>query len=66
MVAAWEARCAEEAPLTQTCRAGRLPLTDLGIQRAEAAVAMDLERAHTEFVGQSEGLAAVGFGMKCS
>ena len=39
-----------------------LLLADRGIQRAEAAVAMGLERAHAEFLGQGEGLAVVGFG----
>src|SRR5207249_638275 len=34
----------------------------LGIQRAEAEVAVGLEGAHAEFVCQSEGLAVVGFG----
>ena len=43
--------------------AGLLPLADLGIQRAEAAVAVGLERAHAEFLGQGEGLAVVGFGL---
>ena len=38
------------------------PPADLGIQRAEAQVAVGLERAHAEFLGQSEGLAVVGFG----
>ena len=31
---------------------GLLPPVDLGIQRAEAAVAVGHERAHAEFVGQ--------------
>ena len=35
----------------------------LGIQRAEAAVAVGLERAHAQFLGQGEGLAVVGFGL---
>ncbi len=35
----------------------------LGIQGAEAAVAVGLERAHAEFLGQGEGLAVVGFGL---
>ena len=35
--------------------------SSLGIQRAEAKVAVGLERAHAEFVGQGEGLTVVGF-----
>ena len=42
--------------------AGLLPLADLGIQRAEAEVAVGLERAHAEFLGQGEGLPVVMFG----
>src|SRR5262245_49296803 len=38
---------------------GLLPLAGHGIQGAEAAVAVGLERAHTEFVGQGEGLPVV-------
>ena len=33
-----------------------------GVQRAEAAVAVGLERAHAELLGQGEGLAVGGFG----
>ena len=40
---------------------GLLPLTGRGIQRAEAPVAVGLERAHAEFVGQGESLAVVDF-----
>ena len=32
------------------------------IQSAEAAVAVGLERAHAQLLGQGEGLAVVGFG----
>ena len=35
-------------------------LAYLGIQRAEAEVAVGLERAHAEFLGQGKGLAVVG------
>ena len=42
--------------------AGLLPLACLGIQGAEAEVAVGLERAHAEFLSQGEGLAVVGFG----
>ena len=42
--------------------AGLLPLAGRGIQRAEAAVAVGLERAHAQLLGQGEGLAVVGFG----
>ena len=38
-----------------------LPLACLGVQRAEAEVAVRLERTHAEFLGQGEGLAVVGF-----
>ena len=37
--------------------ASLLPLADCGIQRPEAAVAVRLERAHPQLVGQREGLA---------
>ena len=40
------------------------PLADLGIQRAEAEVAVGQERAHAEFLGQGEGLLVVGFGLR--
>ena len=43
--------------------AGLLLLAGLGIQRAEAPVAVGLERAHAELLGQGEGLAVVGFGL---
>ena len=39
-------------------------LTGRGIQRAQAAVAVGLEGAHTEFLGQGEGLLVVGFGLR--
>src|SRR4029450_2336362 len=41
---------------------GLLSLAARGIQRAQAAVAVGLEGAHAEFLGQGEGLAVVGFG----
>ena len=34
-----------------------------GVEGAEAQVAVGLERAHAQFVGQGEGLAVVGFGL---
>jgi len=37
-----------------------LLLADRGIQCAEAAVAVGLERPHAEFLGQGEGLLVVG------
>src|ERR1700758_3106808 len=40
---------------------GLLPLSCRGIQRAEAEVAVRLEWAHAEFLGQ--GLLVVGFGL---
>ena len=36
-----------------------VPLAELGMQGAEATVAMGLERAHAEFVSQGEGLAVI-------
>jgi hypothetical protein len=42
---------------------GLLPVADFGIQRAEAAVAMGLERAHAELVGEDEGLTVMGGGL---
>ena len=39
--------------------AGLLPLAGLGIQRAQAEVAVGQERAHAEFLGQGEGLPVV-------
>ena len=39
------------------------PLADRGIQRAEAAVAVGLERAHAQLLGQGEGLMVVVFGL---
>src|SRR5215472_16540458 len=36
----------------------------LAIQGAETEVAVGLEGAHTEFVGQGEGLLVVGFGLR--
>jgi hypothetical protein len=43
---------------------GLLLLALLEIQGAEATVAVGLERAHAEFVGQGEGLLVVGFGLR--
>src|SRR5262249_11515214 len=42
--------------------AGLLPLASRGIQRAETAVTMGLERAHTQCLGQGQGLPVVGCG----
>jgi hypothetical protein len=42
--------------------AGQLPLTSRGVQGAQAAVAVGLERAHAECLGQSQGLLVVRFG----
>src|SRR5262249_35836353 len=42
--------------------AGLLPLAGLGIQRAEAPVAVGLERTHAQILGQGEGLLVVRFG----
>src|SRR5215813_9048051 len=41
---------------------GLLPLASRGIQRAQAQVAVGLERAHAEFLGQGEGLLVVRCG----
>ena len=38
-----------------------LPLACPGVQRAEAEVAVRLERTHAEFFGQGQGLTVVGF-----
>ena len=38
------------------------PSADLGIQATKAKVAVGLQRAHAEFLGQGEGLAVVCFG----
>jgi hypothetical protein len=48
------------------CEFGTSPraLTDLGIQGAEATVAVGLQRAHAEFLSQSQGLLVVGFGLR--
>ena len=43
---------------------GLLPLAGLGIQGTKAKVAVGLERAHAEFVGQGQGLLVVGFGLR--
>ena len=43
--------------------AGLLPPSRLGIQGAETQVAVGLERAHAELLGQGEGLPVVGFGL---
>ena len=42
---------------------GLLLLADRGIQRAEAAVTVRLERAHTQCLGEGEGLAVAGFSL---
>ena len=39
------------------------PLAGGGVQGAEAQVAVGLQRAHAEFVGQGQGLLVVGFGL---
>ena len=44
--------------------AGLLRLTGLGVQYAEAAVAVGLERAHPQLLGQGEGLLVVRFGLR--
>src|SRR4029453_7556062 len=41
------------------CRAGLLPLAGLGVQHAEAPVAVGLERTHAACVGEGEGLLVV-------
>ena len=46
--------------------AGLLLLAGRGIQRAQAAVAVGLERAHAQFLGQGEGLAVVGLRLRRS
>src|SRR5262245_36933840 len=43
-------------------RARLRPLAEPGIERAQAAVAVRLERAHAEFLGHGEGLVVVGYG----
>jgi len=43
--------------------ASLLSLSRGGIQQAETAVAVGLEWAHTEFLGQGQGLLVVGFGL---
>ena len=40
-----------------------LPLAGPGVEGAEPQVAMRLQRAHAEFLGQGEGLAVVGGGL---
>ena len=44
-------------------RHGPAPAGPSDIQRAEAEVAVGLERAHAECLGQGEGLAVGGFGL---
>ena len=44
------------------CGAGLLWPSGLGIQCAEAAVAVRLERAHAQLVGQGEGVPVMGLG----
>ena len=41
-----------------------LPLAARGIQRTQAAVAVGLERTHTQCLGQGEDLARVGLGLR--
>jgi hypothetical protein len=41
---------------------GLLALAELGIQGAKAMMAMGHQRAHAQFIGQSEGLMVIGFG----
>jgi hypothetical protein len=40
-----------------------LPLAGLGVEGAESQVAMRLQRAHAQFLGQGQGLAVVGGGL---
>jgi hypothetical protein len=40
-----------------------LPLSALQIPGTEATMAVCLERAHTKFLGEGEGLVVVGFGL---
>jgi hypothetical protein len=40
-----------------------LPLARLGVEGAEAVVAVRLQRAHAKLLGQGEGLAVVRFGL---
>ena len=40
-----------------------LPLSRLGVQGAQAQVAVGQERAHPQFLGQGKGLAVAGFGL---
>ena len=40
-----------------------LPLVELRIQHAETSVAVGLERAHADRLGQSKGLAVLAFGL---
>src|SRR5262245_8286216 len=47
---------------SRKCNTGLLPLTGLHIQRAKAAVAVSLEGAHAQLLGQGEGLAVGGCG----
>ena len=55
---------ARYSAMAVTAQRGPAPAGRLGIQRAEAAVAVGLERAHAEFFGQGEGLVVVGFGLR--
>src|SRR5262249_24061596 len=41
-----------------------LPLASHGVQGTEATVAVGLERAHAELIGQGQGLLIVGFGLR--
>src|SRR5262249_912766 len=45
------------------CDPSLLALASLRIQHAEPPVAVRLERAHTQFVGQGKGLLVGGFGL---
>ena len=48
---------------SRKCSTGPLSPAYPGIQRAEAMVAVRLEWAHAQLVGQGEGLVVVGFGL---
>jgi hypothetical protein len=43
---------------------GLLPLASRGVQGAEAAVAVGLERAHAQLLGQGQGLLVVRFSLR--
>ena len=46
------------------CSTGLFHLSRLAIQRAKAEVAVRLERAHAQLLGEGEGLLVVGFGLR--